>query len=560
MAVKIAAYANSDDAFIVWDPGAPMTGCTGFALQREYMTGPKKGTTDFVNNRIDFSAPKDSALGPVSSDKSPFRRFTWTDHEVNSGDEVRYRAIPVTSTGLNEAAASKWTPAVKLSARVDDTTSCFFNRGLVISQFVTRYLQDRKMSLSDFKKEIADGGDAANAHEENIRAFLGGDLLKELAALLATVKKNGSTLYAALFELSDAQILDALASLGANAHVVLANGSDKSGDENKSARAALKKAGVKVYDRMLKSKGLGHNKFAVVCDGNEAKQVWTGSTNWAPTGLCTQMNNGILVDDADLAKTYKAQWDALQAAGNDFPDDLVENNSAPRELKIGASSTTVWFTRTSEGQDMQALYDLIFAARDGILFLMFMPGNDGPQNAIASRLAPASPHYDPNLLVHGVVSTLPNKGDPKQLDVQLVNRGKASPAFRLNVLQPDGIAHPFSHWAAEVTRKQFLAQVGHAIVHSKVLVIDPFGAKPIVVTGSHNFSSSASHKNDENLMIVEGNSALAAAYALNVQAVFDHYRWRAFLGEHDDKQAPFTGDWQAGLFTDEKKRERAFWL
>jgi phosphatidylserine/phosphatidylglycerophosphate/cardiolipin synthase-like enzyme len=40
-----------------------------------------------------------------------------------------------------------------------------------------------------------------------------------------------------------------------------------------------------------------------------------------------------------------------------------------------------------------------------------------------------------------------------------------------------------------VTHKQFLSQVGHAIVYSKVFVIDPFSDNATVVTGSHNFST-----------------------------------------------------------------------
>ncbi len=86
-------------------------------------------------------------------------------------------------------------------------------------------------------------------------------------------------------------------------------------------------------------------------------------------------------------------------------------------------------------------------------------------------------------------------------------------------------------WIAEVTRKGFLSQVGHAIVHSKVLVIDPLSKKPIVVTGSHNFSAPASEKNDENLVIVKGHRKLAVAYAAYVMAVYSHYRYRSYIRE-----------------------------
>jgi len=61
-----------------------------------------------------------------------------------------------------------------------------------------------------------------------------------------------------------------------------------------------------------------------------------------------------------------------------------------------------------------------------------------------------------------------------------------------------------------------------------MIVIDPF-TNPTVITGSHSFSASASIKNDENLLIVQGNRALAERYAVNIMATYQHYRWRAYL-------------------------------
>jgi phosphatidylserine/phosphatidylglycerophosphate/cardiolipin synthase-like enzyme len=122
-------------------------------------------------------------------------------------------------------------------------------------------------------------------------------------------------------------------------------------------------------------------------------------------------------------------------------------------------------------------------------------------------------------------------------------------------------------WAAEVTRQDFLlgsgGVIGHAIVHSKVIVIDPF-TNPVVITGSHNFSQSASAKNDENLVIVRGNRALAERYAVNIMATYQHYRWRAYLKDCANKA---ISPWQ-GLMRDDSWQKRnlamdpelRFWL
>lgn len=78
-------------------------------------------------------------------------------------------------------------------------------------------------------------------------------------------------------------------------------------------------------------------------------------------------------------------------------------------------------------------------------------------------------------------------------------------------------------------QKNFLSQIGHAIVHSKVLVIDPLSDDPVIVTGSHNFSAPASEKNDENLVIIRGQKKLAIAYAAHVMSVYQHYRYRSYV-------------------------------
>jgi phosphatidylserine/phosphatidylglycerophosphate/cardiolipin synthase-like enzyme len=102
--------------------------------------------------------------------------------------------------------------------------------------------------------------------------------------------------------------------------------------------------------------------------------------------------------------------------------------------------------------------------------------------------------------------------------------------------------------------------VGHAIIHSKVVVVDPFSASPTVITGSHNFSASASGKNDENFLIIKGNKDLAEAYAVNIEGAYQHYVYRAFL-EKTDK--PFNGlkdndTWQAPKLR-AAKQELEFW-
>jgi phosphatidylserine/phosphatidylglycerophosphate/cardiolipin synthase-like enzyme len=50
-----------------------------------------------------------------------------------------------------------------------------------------------------------------------------------------------------------------------------------------------------------------------------------------------------------------------------------------------------------------------------------------------------------------------------------------------------------------------------AIIHDKIVVIDPSSDDCVVVTGSHNLGFKASYANDENLLVIRGNRALAVA-------------------------------------------------
>jgi phosphatidylserine/phosphatidylglycerophosphate/cardiolipin synthase-like enzyme len=73
-----------------------------------------------------------------------------------------------------------------------------------------------------------------------------------------------------------------------------------------------------------------------------------------------------------------------------------------------------------------------------------------------------------------------------------------------------------------------ILKVGMAVVHDKIVVIDPLSRNCVVAAGSHNLGFKASYENDENLLIFRGNRALAEAYAVHVLDVYDHYKFRAW--------------------------------
>ena len=103
------------------------------------------------------------------------------------------------------------------------------------------------------------------------------------------------------------------------------------------------------------------------------------------------------------------------------------------------------------------------------------------------------------------------------------------------------------------------------MVHSKVVLVDPFSVHPVLMTGSHNLGPKASGINDENLLIIRDAPGLAAAYATNIMSIYNQYRWR-FRRHLQPKSRRWKGledgdSWQKGYLKAGSSglREIDFW-
>lgn len=579
MKTRLVVYTNADDALLLWATDVIDDDVRGFAVQRKLEAVAGGTSTTWLDN---FAPPGLQAFQSGQhqpSNEWPFRAFTWTDHSVSRGDAVSYRVAPVPADPGDPSklrpprlsAASPWSKKHVVGPASSTPYEAYFNRGFVISQFISRYLAERfpGLSMADALEQFKD---ELTSHDEDvIRAFLSGELRTVLLRLLADAEAQGDEVHAALYELSDHELIAALVALGARAHVVLANGSitqakgehasdARKRDQNAAGRTTLLGAGVDVdpHDRFISPTALGHNKFLVFSHDGTPRRVWTGSTNWTPTGLCTQVNNGLLIDDPAAATAYRAQWQALRDAHSTHPATLVSGNGTPARIGPAGRDDTAHFTRAPGKVDLAELAGIVAGVRQGLLFLMFMPGATGVFHDVQALIA-----AKPGLLVRGVVSDLPlgrkdeQTGTTTKVRVTLVDTpsGAAAPAAQTyDVVQPGAMRHPAAGWAAEVTRQQFKQGIGFAIIHSKILLVDPFGDHPVVVTGSHNFSPSASQGNDENFVVVHGDRTLAEAYAVNIQSAWRHYAARAGNPLH-----ALTGIDYLRALQQNQAREHAFW-
>lgn len=62
----------------------------------------------------------------------------------------------------------------------------------------------------------------------------------------------------------------------------------------------------------------------------------------------------------------------------------------------------------------------------------------------------------------------------------------------------------------------------HQSAHNKIILIDDDSARPVVITGSMNFTYSGQFKNAENVLILRGDKSVAATYAANWQRHRNH--------------------------------------
>ena len=64
-------------------------------------------------------------------------------------------------------------------------------------------------------------------------------------------------------------------------------------------------------------------------------------------------------------------------------------------------------------------------------------------------------------------------------------------------------------------------------IHHKFIVVDADTDSPTIYTGSANLSNNSTHRNDENLLEITGNTALAGVYLAEFMRLYEHYRARA---------------------------------
>jgi phosphatidylserine/phosphatidylglycerophosphate/cardiolipin synthase-like enzyme len=613
------AFSNNDIAVVAWTFDKHLDGCLGFAVI-QIDAGGKETTLPAM-----ASFQGQPADPHRTTEQAPVQKFWWKDLFAQRGQTYKYRIVPMGGTpgALKPLAgvAPLVSNAVTLTEKRPPFFNAYFNRGIVATQALSHELNN-KPSVAALTPHITDPNDP-------IRKNLEGQLFEGVTALLDRCDSQGGTINAALYELNDPNGLEKRLQAAGQGNpksrtVILGNeqgvGPDKKPimDEDSTNRAHLKAAGVNVIDRILGKGSIPHNKFMVLSQNNAPVAVLSGSTNWTSTGLCTQTNNALVIESPVVAQHYMAYWNTLKADcdaahGNQkalqSPTQRTwdhKNNdssiSAPIQLGNGITIEPMFSPNTNhplksppaeKPNDMERIFDLINGAKQAVLFLAFDPGNNSILDASGAALA-----KNPDLFVRGALTSsqrasnfstalhqggeadegedggnahqgvavvgelgAPKKKGAKAPTTKAPKNKRTSAPIDYRAIPAGSInsSDAFGAWEAE------LQKYGFAIIHNKIVVIDPFSDNCTVVTGSHNLGFRASSNNDENMVIIRGHRGLAEAYACHVLDIYDHYAWRYWLKtdpgvfgkplEADDK-------WQENyiLGPDVKSPEMRFWL
>jgi len=582
---KVVVLHNNDVVFLAWQYDKPIPGCLGFTVRRKDLNEDSP-TFQALPAWVGWQGGSNDNWVAKTTDQWPVQKFNWRDLTAKPGGKYQYQVIPMVGSPDSlepEEDLLLTSDPVELTPATANKVAAYFNNGILSTQHVSHMLPSGQGSGGSLMQHITNPGD-------QLRNDLAGQMIVAVKSLLERAQQKEGQCYGALYELDDPELIAAIKATGNRVHIILsATPTNDPSAKGPGSRKELHAAGIDVTDRLLDSAHIGHNKF-VVYEGPDGMAVLAGSTNWTSTGLCAQSNNSVIVEDKVIAGFYKDYWTRLKA-DTDAAGGVAKNYQAANFRNVNAhpnqeGETALWFSPNttqktkpkgatvpddlSDGAkrppltpaDMFQVFQLIHDAKQAVLFLEFQPGTPSVLDVIKEV-----EQNNPSLFIRGA-ATDPQaiaKFDEKQpMTTELYHRSATGDP---DVVDETGVAasainDEFGYWKKELLK----SPGGHAIIHDKIVVIDPMSPTDcVVVMGSHNQGYKASYANDENLLIFRGNQALALAYTTHIMDVYDHYRWR-FLVQQQQQHA-WTGlvttpDWQNRYFQkgNMASMELQFWM
>jgi phosphatidylserine/phosphatidylglycerophosphate/cardiolipin synthase-like enzyme len=498
----------------------------GFAIHR---TQPEEDEAYWLTGMRTFEAsypnPPDGAL--VSTQEHPVQDFLWSDFTTKPGRKYTYRVVPVSGKPKNLKYGAGVSIDVETEKEAGGKYSVYFNRAVIGSQAYARKFGASPSALKGKKKE--------EAYE-----WLSRGLFEAIQGLLAKAKDESFGIRAAVYEFSYEPVIEAFAKAQQDCKDVqivydarIVKKKDGTIDAKMKKRVDEVKALLKKHDlfdvatpRIQNPRYISHNKFIILLQNQEPVAVWTGSTNFSESGIFGHANVGHLVRDKHVAAQYLAYWERLKADPlaeglrpdndeasptlDDFPPpDGITTIFSPRE-DLGQLK---WYGTAMNGADNLVCFTAAFGVN--LIFReVFKTDKDYLRYVFLEKWG-----------VNAESAKVTEDDLTKDFDIQVA----------VGAVLPDQILY---HWLHEFPNS---LSVNVRFVHTKFMLVDPLGPDPIVISGSANFSDASTTDNDENMLIIRGDTRIADIYLGEFMRLWRHHRFRFIVKKINEETGAEEG-------------------
>ncbi len=527
---RVKAYAGTNGVLLAFDlDETRKQDLLGFAIQQKVGNKPWQ----WLLNSLTFpgkthTIPK---WGATPSNLAPIQKFRWADYSIEPGTTCKYRVhlAYVGQPTLDEA--------LEIEVRTDDGKPkdhrVYFNRAVAASQSFGRKFPDLDQLLRENKGMPVEDWPAAP------RKWLENGLLDSILRFIRRAKDESWALDVAIYEYELETIVAAINEAHKRHVDVRVLYHAKKGDEQTSENEAnLKKIPAAKKRGRVTSK-IFHHKFIVLSKINAAgtrvpQAVLCGSTNFTENGVYRQANVVHVTDDKTVAARYlelfNVIWDNPPNAAS-TRKWINDNNPIDLDKKL-----FVGFSPRTGEADLAEFIHIVNAADRDLLFATAFKLPEAILNALLGTANDA-------VLRYGIQNT--------------ASRITGFHADRTGEFTaPALLTKGLEGWVKEGLK----GQKGNLLVHTKVIVANFTTENPIVISGSHNLSVPASNGNDENYLIMRGDTDLADRYGLEILRFYEHYRFRYYAKKLKLKKAkPLSIDdsWVDDYYTPGHLKESA---
>jgi phosphatidylserine/phosphatidylglycerophosphate/cardiolipin synthase-like enzyme len=531
---------------------ADCEGLLGFSIHRTDHEGGEAGWLTGMK-AFEDTDPGLPAGSRYSTEQHPIQSFQWADYSAKPGRRYTYRIAARTGTPAALETAAEVSVTVTTESPEGGDHDVYFNRGVAASQEYARRFGNRA-------PEDVPGGEAFE--------WLSRGIYEGLEAFLGSARPGRDSLRIAAYEFSYDRVLELLrATLDRGVDIRICYDGRTSGsapgERNREAVERNGLDGVSVARTRPATGAISHNKFIVkLVDGRPAS-VWTGGMNFSEGGIFGHSNVAHVVEDEGVAAAFLDYWEVLERdpARAALAREVERISPLPPRPRRGPPlpppGTTVVFSPRAELDALNWYADLAKNAREGLMMTFAFGMNDLFKEAYESG--------DASFRLALMEKATGSFRDParREAEEQRIRALRAMPqnVFAIGAFVP---ANALDGWLEER-----LSGLNRNVryVHNKFMLIDPLGDDPIVIAGSANFSAASTDKNDENMIVVRGNTRVADIYLGEFMRLWSHHAFRESLGWRRGRRGRrgrgggegkwlSTGDWWRDSFGDTERSVR----